>query len=938
MPLTRIAAAAAPAMISTAKILRSSRIGVTVTVARGHRQGPRVYRARMARTTRSIGAGIAWLTLVSTICVTQLDAPVAALGATIDCAPATGVAADHAPLASYTPITPVRLIDTRDGTGGVATPIGAGCTMAIDLADSPVPPEAQAVALSVTAIAPQRGFLTVFACEEGRPPTSNLNTRPGVPTPNLVVSAVGMQRRICIFSNEPSDVIVDLAGWWSDGPDRYGSTTPVRAYDTRELPAGERLAAREVRSIPLAGVQLPGDARAAVVNLTVTGADALGFLVAFPCGTEPPLASNLNFLGGEARSVAAIVGLGPAGDMCVMSNVDVHVVVDVTGSYAPAPAFGPAAALDTTVGHRVVDTRTSNGPWTSPLAAGEIRRIDPVTGTPFAGRSAAVVLNVVATNAAEPGWVALFPCGGAVPLVSSLNFAASGETTNLATVEIGPSGEVCVKASQAVDLVIDLFGAMSPPDGSVAERLSFAGRTVFPDFTPAGSDYAIVCDATETALTLHLDLLPGVSARVNGVSHAAGDIDVIAAPEGLTTVDLVRGTTRTTYFFRCVPPDFPALDVERPGTTTPGWNLTTFGFGQVPYGSFTAILDERGAPVWYKRTDVDVIDFKRLADGRLAYTPILGNAFGISTTRGYRLTDLAGRLLAEHLTENPVADPVDHHDYVELSAGRRAMLTYPLVKSQPLAQLGSGYFDGDSIVDSEIHELDASGDTVWTWSALDHFGYDEVTFPVRFGLYPGEPHGGEVDVFHVNSLALVEHGSGDYVVSARHLDAVFRVDRDTGGVLWKLGGAVPGTDPKPQLTIVGDPLGGPLRPHDARLAGNVLTLFDNRAGGPGPARAVAYEIDTTSNTATMLWEIRDPQGRPSNGLGSVRVQTDGSIVVCWGGLQPMFQEFGPDRVSRMTIASDPQHLSYRIVKYPKPTFSAATLRATAGGSAEAPPP
>ena len=54
----------------------------------------------------------------------------------------------------------------------------------------------------------------------------------------------------------------------------------------------------------------------------------------------------------------------------------------------------------------------------------------------------------------------------------------------------------------------------------------------------------------------------------------------------------------------------------------------------------------------------------------------------------------------------------------------------------------------------------------------------------------------------------------------------------------------------------------------------------------------------------MLWEIRDPQGRPSGGLGSVRVQADGSIVVCWGGLQPMFQEFGPDHVSRMTIASD----------------------------------
>jgi hypothetical protein len=833
---------------------------------------------------------------------------------------------------SYTPITPERLIDTRDGTGGVSGPIAAGCTMAIDLAGSPAPSNAQAVALSVTAVAPQRGFLTVFACEEGRPPTSNLNTRVGVPTPNLVITAVGAQRRVCIFTSQPTDVIVDIAGWWSDGPDRFASITPVRAYDTRELPGGARLRAGEVRDIPLAGVQLPSNATAAAVNLTITGADMPGFLVAFPCGTDTPLASNLNFLGGEARSVAAIVGLGPDGDMCVMSSVDVHVVVDVTGSYAPAPSFGPAAALETTVGHRVLDTRTTN----TPIATGEIREIDPVAGTSFSGRSASVVLNVVAMNAAAPGWVALFPCCGPTPLVSTVNFASSGETTNLATVELGASGAVCIKASQPVDLVIDLFGAMTPPTGSLAERLSVTGRTVFPSFTADGSDYAVVCESGETALTLHIEPLPGVSLRVNGVAHLAGDIDVVAPADGLTTVDLVRGGTRSTYFFRCVPPDFPPLDVQRTGTTTPGWYLTTFGFGAVPYGSFTAILDERGAPVWFTRTDVDVIDFKRLSDGRLAYTPLLGASFGVSPTRGYRITDLAGDLLAEQLTEDPVADPVDHHDYVELPAGGRALLTYTLVKNQPLAQLGSGYFDGDSIVDGEIQELDASGHTVWTWSTRAHFGYDEVTFPQRFGLYPSEPHGGEVDPFHLNSLARIDDGSGDYLVSGRHLDAVFRVAHATGDVLWKLGGAAPGTRPKPQLTIVGDPLGGPLRPHDARLNGDVLTLFDNRSGTSGPARAVAYRIDALAGTATMLWEIRDPQGRPSGGLGSVRVQADGSIVVCWGGLQPMFQEFGPDRMSRMTISSVPTHLSYRIVKYPKATFSASVLRATAGGDAEAP--
>ena len=887
----------------------------------------------MARVTRGIAAGIASLTLVSTAVMAPLGVPPAhAQAAAVDCLERAGTAAEHPPLASYTPITPVRLIDTRDGTGGVAGAVAAECTLVIDLTDSPVPSDAQAVALSVTAVAPQRGFLTVFACEGGRPQTSNLNTRPGVATPNLVVSAVGAQRRVCVFTNAATDVIVDLAGWWLDGPDRFESITPVRAYDTRELPDATRLPAAEVRSIPLAGVHLPSDAEAAVVNLTVTDAAAFGFLVAFPCGDAVPLASNLNFLAGEARSVAAIVGLGTAGDICVMANVDAHVVVDVTGSYAPAPAIGPAAALETSPGHRVVDTRVTG----TPMAAGEIRPIDPVAGTAFAGRAAAVMLNIVATEATTPGWVALFPCGSSVPFVSTVNFAAGAETTNLAAVELGADGRVCVKASQSVHLVIDLFGAMTPPPGSLAERLSFSGRTVFPDFTPDGSDYAVVCDAGETALRLHVDPLPGVTVRVNGVAHNPGDIDVVVAPEGMTTVDLVRGGTRSTYFFRCVPPDFPPLDVDRTATTTPGWYLTTFGFGGTTFGSFTAILDERGAPVWFKRTDVDVIDFKRLSDGRLAYTPLLGATFGISTTRGYRLTDLAGRLLDERLTENPVADPVDHHDYVELPGGGHALLTYPLVKNRPLAQLGPGYFDGDSIVDGQIHELDASGHTVWMWAADDDFGYDEVTFPQRFGLYPAEPHGGEVDVYHLNSLARVDDGSGDYVVSARHLDAVFRVDHATKDVEWKLGGAEPGTDPKPHLTVIGDPFGGPLRPHDARLDGDVLTLFDNRSGTSQPARAVAYRIDTDDETATMLWEIREPQGRPSGGLGSVRVQADGSILVCWGGLQPMFQEFGPDRVSRMTITSDPLHLTYRIVKYPKATYSAAVLRANAGGSAESP--
>jgi hypothetical protein len=892
---------------------------------------------------RSTGAGSLGLlavvlsSVLSSAFVVGVAVPSTADAASsVTCTPVTGTPATPAPLASYTAITPQRLVDTRDGTGGVSQPVGAGCTLIVDLVDAPIAAEARAVALSVTSIAAERGFLTVFACEHGQPPTSNVNNRPGVPTPNLVVATVGSDDRVCVYASAATDLVIDVAGWWGAGPDRFASIPPVRAYDTRELPGGAVLPAGEVRPIALAGGVLPAGATSAVVNLTVDAPLADGWLVAFPCGTEPPLASNLNYLASESRAVAAIVGLSGDGEMCVLSSADTHVIVDVAGYYAPAPQFGPAAELRTLTGFRVADTRDAPLPWTTPFAAGETRRVDPLAGTGLAGQAAAVVLNVVSTEATAPGFVTIWPCGADRPLVSSLNYAAGGESTNLVTVELSPGGEVCLYSLAATDLVVDLFGVLTPPTGSLAERLAFTGRHTFPPFTPEGSDYAVACETGETAATLDADVLSGVSVRVNGLVTPAGKLDLVIPADGLTTVELTRGATRSRYFFRCVPPDFPRLDVQRPGNPAPGWYLTSFGMGNTTSGSFVAILDERGAPVWFKRTDRDVIDVKRLSNSRLAYTPLLGQGFGIDPDSGYREITLTGTLVAERLTDDPAALPVDHHDMVELPNGGRALLSYPLVRDQDLTALGSNYFDDESIVDGVIQEVSAGGSAIWTWSTRDHFGYDEATFPQRFALYPSEPHGGEVDPWHLNSLDRVADGSGDYVVSARHLDAIFRVDRATGGVDWILGGATSVARPE-RLTIVGDPLGGPRRPHDARLVGDVLTLFDNRAGMTGEAaRAVAYRIDPVARTATLLWQIAEPQGRNSFGLGSVRVAGDGSVLVGWGALQPMFAEYTADRELLMSIAHEPSHQSYRIVKYPKDTFSAAVLRLTAGGIAEAP--
>ncbi len=585
-----------------------------------------------------------------------------------------------------------------------------------------MPANASAVSLSLTAIADSRDYLTVYPCANGRPDTSNLNTRPGIPTPNVVVAIPDVNREICIFSHGTTQLIVDLGGWWSDGPDRFGSIAPVRVYDTRQ-PGGSPLARFVVREVKIPATVIPEGSTAALVNLTVDRAAAAGYLTAFPCGQPVPPSSNLNFVAREARAVAAIVGLGIGNTLCVMSDVAADVIVDVNGYYAPAPQFGPTADLSPLSGTRILDTRNGIGGPLAPFQAGETRKIDPVALVPGGAEASAVMLNVIAANPRADGYLTIFPCSSNRPEVSSVNFTAPAEATNLATVELASDRSICIYSFAATDVIVDVFGVMAAPPGSLAERMSFNKR-VFPDFTPAGQDYAVACDAGSTALSIQLDLLPGVSATLDGQPVPSGTINRPVATDQLLRLVLTRGADVKPYFFRCLPADFPTLDVERPGNPSPGWYLTTFGVAGSPSGPFSVIFDNRGAPVWYKRTSVPVLDFKRLSNGTLAYVPQLGQAFGVQPDRGYLITRLDGSLVAEHRTANPNTFPTDQHDYVELPGGGRAMLSYPLVAPYDLSAL-NGTITGqrcaplnpgtcpfsatDRLVDGVIQELDSNG-------------------------------------------------------------------------------------------------------------------------------------------------------------------------------------------------------------------------------------
>ena len=112
-------------------------------------------------------------------------------------------------------VTPTRLLDTRDGTGG-GRRLGPKGTMDVVVTGAAgVPPGASGVVVNLTATgATSPGFVTLWPTGRPRPSTSSLNLTPGGTVANLALSLVGDGGRVSLFNAiGATDLVVDIVGW-----------------------------------------------------------------------------------------------------------------------------------------------------------------------------------------------------------------------------------------------------------------------------------------------------------------------------------------------------------------------------------------------------------------------------------------------------------------------------------------------------------------------------------------------------------------------------------------------------------------------------------------------------------------------------------------------------------------------------------------------------
>jgi hypothetical protein len=240
---------------------------------------------------------------------------------------------------AFFPVTPCRLVDTRNAAGAFGGPYmaaGSSRTFPVQSGSCGLPAIAQAYSLNMTAV--PRGpldYLTMWPSGQPQPLVSTLNATTGAITANAAIVPAGSGGDVSVYVSDSSDIVLDVNGYFaptaSDGLSLY-TTTPCRILDTR-LTSGSFDGTLTVGVEPSACRPSPA-AQAYVLNATIVPPGELDYLSLWPNGEEQPTVSTLNAIDGAITSNMAIV---PTinGYIDAFSSNQTQLILDLSSYFAP---------------------------------------------------------------------------------------------------------------------------------------------------------------------------------------------------------------------------------------------------------------------------------------------------------------------------------------------------------------------------------------------------------------------------------------------------------------------------------------------------------------------------------------------------------------------------------------------------------------------------
>ncbi len=216
----------------------------------------------------------------------------------------------------------------------------------------------------------------------------------------------------------------------------------------------------------------------------------------------------------------------------------------------------------------------------------------------------------------------------------------------------------------------------------------------------------------------------------------------------------------------------------------------------------------------------------------------------------------------------------DLHDFVLTPRGTALLFAYKAVPAD-LTSVGGPH--NGTVWDSVLQEIDVrTGRVVFEWHSIGHVAFSDSYAPVT-------PAGVPWDYFHINSLDIGR--DGNLIVSARQTWAVYKIDRHSGAIIWRLGGK--------QSSFVMGPGTQFAWQHDARLLPDgSISVFDDGATPPihKQSRGIVLALDMTHMTATLARVYTHTPALLANSQGNMQLLPNGDVLISWGD-QPYISEY-----------------------------------------------
>src|SRR5215217_8121975 len=313
----------------------------------------------------------------------------------------------------------------------------------------------------------------------------------------------------------------------------------------------------------------------------------------------------------------------------------------------------------------------------------------------------------------------------------------------------------------------------------------------------------------------------------------------------------------------------PVVEVTKQASadTAPGYIFVAPEKGSAGQGG-SMIVDDRGEMVWFRPLqgrygrahDLKVQSYR----GKSVLTWMDG-------VNEYVIFDHSYREIARLSAAN--GRNGDHHEFLISPQDTALILIYsPVLRD--LSEIGG--LKNDRVWQGIVQELDIeSGKVLFEWHSIEHVGLDESYATVSQDGRPG------LDYFHANSIE-VDHDN-NLLVSARQTFTVYKIDRNTGEIIWRLGGKNSDFKMGPGTRFAFQ--------HDARRhRDGTITIFDNGTTifhdtvpeAVEESRAIVLKLDERKMSATLLREYTHPDKQYADAAGNMQLLPNDNVFIGWG--------------------------------------------------------